>query len=223
MFVPGKPRFTENELRLAIESSKSWNETLRRLRYRSQGGNAATIKKYARTWGIPTGHFDPHAASVAGLRRYHKKAIPLENILVAGSKYNRAHLKTRLFEAGLKERCCELCGQDENWNGSRMALILDHINGIPDDNRLENLRIACPNCAATFPTHCGRANKTPPRDCPGCGAQFQPPYEQLLREIAETSTSAVARRYGVTFPAIKNWIRFYERQRHLAEEFDDAA
>ena len=40
-----------------------------------------------------------------------------------------------------------------------MALILDHINGVADDNRLENLRIVCPNCAATLDTHCGRQNR----------------------------------------------------------------
>ena len=37
-----------------------------------------------------------------------------------------------------------------------MALILDHINGVATDNRLENLQIVCPNCAATLDTHCGR-------------------------------------------------------------------
>ena len=64
-----------------------------------------------------------------------------------------------LFEEGLKERRCEMCGQDENWHGRTMSLILDHINGVPDDNRLENLRIVCPNCAATLETHCGRKNR----------------------------------------------------------------
>ena len=29
-------------------------------------------------------------------------------------------------------------------------------NGIPDDNRLENLRILCPNCNATLDTHCSK-------------------------------------------------------------------
>jgi hypothetical protein len=52
-----------------------------------------------------------------------------------------------------------------------MSLILDHINGVHDDNRLDNLRIVCPNCAATLTTHCSR-NLTP-RICPTCGGEFR--------------------------------------------------
>ncbi len=60
-----------------------------------------------------------------------------------------------------------------------MALILDHINGIANDNRLENLRIICPNCAATLDTHCGRQNRLErdPRNCLHCGCAFQPAYD----------------------------------------------
>ena len=105
-------------------------------------------------------------------------AKPLVEILVSDSTYSRGKLKQRLFEEGLKQRVCEMCGQDEEWNGQRMSLILDHINGVPDDNRIENLRIVCPNCAATLDTHCGRKNRREPvfRSCECCGNEFTVKY-----------------------------------------------
>ena len=93
-----------------------------------------------------------------GRRALRSTPRPLEEILVEHSSYSRNHLKARLYLAGLKAPVCELCGQDETWRGKRMGLILDHVNGVRDDNRLENLRIVCPNCAATLETHCGRKN-----------------------------------------------------------------
>lgn len=61
-----------------------------------------------------------------------------------------------------------------------MSLILDHINGVPDDNRLEHLQIVCPNCAATLDTHCGRHLRRPrePRACARCKREFTPDREQ---------------------------------------------
>jgi hypothetical protein len=90
-----------------------------------------------------------------------------------GSTYNRGHLKRRLYAEGVKQRACELCGQGEMWQGRRMSLILDHINGEATDNRLENLQIVCPNCAATLDTHCGKGlHRRTARECLGCGALF---------------------------------------------------
>ena len=106
------------------------------------------------------------------------RPFPLEEVLVEGSSYKRATLKRRLYEAGLKERRCEMCGQGEEWKGERISLILDHINGVPNDNRLENLRIVCPNCAATLSTHCGRKNTLPKRECARCGEVFAPRYSR---------------------------------------------
>lgn len=173
------------------------------------------------------------------------RARPIEEILVAGSSYSRNSLKKRLWSSGLKRRECELCGQGETWLGRPMGLILDHVNGVRDDNRLENLRIVCPNCAATLDTHCGRKNRLEvERVCERCASPFRPnrpeqrycsaacgrrylregtpntklrrverpPYDQLLREIAETSFSAVGRLYGVSDNAIRKWVLQYERE-----------
>jgi transposase-like protein len=41
----------------------------------------------------------------------------------------------------------------------------------------------------------------------------RPPYDQLLREIEQTSYLAVGRKYGVSDNAVRKWIRFYERER----------
>ena len=85
------------------------------------------------------------------------------------------------------------------WHGRWMALILDHINGIANDNRLINLRLVCANCAATLDTHCGR-NIPQQSKCAGCG-------------LGSMSYCAVGRKYGVSDNAVRKWIRWYEEAR----------
>jgi hypothetical protein len=173
-FVPKKPSFSEEQVRGAIAVSESYSAALRWLGMRPAGGNHKTLRRYVEMWGIPTDHFDPAAARLCALARHRYAATPLEEVLVRDSTYSRGTLKQRLYAEGLKGRRCELCGQDEVWRERRMALILDHINGVADDNRLENLQIVCPNCAATLDTHCGRQNRRPEvrRTCPHCGKEF---------------------------------------------------
>jgi hypothetical protein len=171
--MPRRVRFTEEELREAVAVSRSLSDVLRRLGLRTAGGNHATIRKYLAEWDIPTPHFDPAAASREALRRAARSPTPLEEILVEHSTYHRGHLKERLYRAGLKQPVCELCGQGDEWRGRPMSLILDHINGVGNDHRLTNLRIVCPNCAATLDTHCGRQNQQD-RRCETCDVRFRP-------------------------------------------------
>jgi hypothetical protein len=172
-----KPIYTEQEIREAVERSPSYVAALRLLGLRAAGGNHKTLKRYIEHYGISTDHFDPNWT-----RRGHvnKPWTPLEDVLVENCEYNRKRLKRRLYEAGLKKRECELCGQDETWRGRHMTLILDHINGMATDDRLENLQIVCPNCAATLDTHCGRKSRIEfdPRACEYCGGSFVPKYSR---------------------------------------------
>lgn len=175
VFVP--PRYSEDQARAAIATSLSWTETLRRLGMCSTGGGYRVLQKYARIWSISTEHFDPWAANRRALARVAERRTPLEELLVEGRAVKSARLKERLYREGVKERRCELCGQGEEWRGRRMSLILDHVNGEPTDNRLENLRIVCPNCNATLDTHCGRnAALLAERECARCGATFRAKY-----------------------------------------------
>jgi len=168
--VPRPRSWTVEELRDAVALSHSISDVLRRLGLRPAGGNHRSIKWWISRLGLSTDHFDPNV----GRRGRSAQARPLHDVLTVGSTYPRGHLKERLYRESLKQPRCELCGQDEVWHGRRMSLILDHANGIPDDNRLENLRIVCANCAATFDTHCGRKLSREPQPCAQCGAPFRP-------------------------------------------------
>ncbi|MGH2965625.1 MAG: hypothetical protein ACRDMH_09635 [Solirubrobacterales bacterium] len=184
------PPFTEDEARQAIRNALCWSDALRALGYRPIGHNIRTLQYWTKHWEISVDHFDPNLVRA---RSHRRRRRPLEEVLVRSSTYPRGALKERLYEAGLKERHCELCGQGEIWRGRRMALILDHINGIGNDHRLDNLRIVCPNCAGTLDTHCGR-NLPRERSCASCGESFRTaPYPSALlhaRVLQPTEASA---------------------------------
>lgn len=197
--------FTREQAERAVAASKSYSEALRRLKLRAAGGNHRTLKKYVERWDISTEHFDPNWA----LRTRNRRRMPLDEILVEHSTYSRGHLKERLYDEGIKQRKCELCGQGEEWRGARMGLILDHINGVANDNRIENLRIACPNCAATFDTHCGRSNRRAPieRACARCGEGFRVRYASHRYCSQACGTRAMRPARGVPQPQRRKVVR----------------
>jgi len=82
-----------------------------------------------------------------------KSKVELEDIITNKVKFSRHQLKKRLLHLGILEYKCCWCDNIGEWNGKPMSLELDHINGINDDNRLENLRILCPNCHSQTPTY----------------------------------------------------------------------
>lgn len=210
-----------------IKESNTLTEVLLKLKIRAAGSNYKTLKKYIKIYEIDISHFDSAKVILDKLKNTNlNKKTPIELILVFNSTFtSTSHLKERLYKEGFKTRKCEMCGQDENWNGNRMSLILDHINGIHNDNRLENLRIVCPNCNATLDTHCGKNNKK--RKPVNNSDLFltdkriqnfikkrkviRPDYETLKEEVSKNGFLPTGKKYKVSDNAIRRWLKNYEK------------
>jgi HNH endonuclease len=147
----------EDELKLKelVNSCSSYTDCVIKLGLSPRcSGNYQTIKKYIKKYNIDISHF---TGGNYKLNNIPKNKVDLRDILVKDSFFTRSHLKERLYKEGLKKKECEICGMGENWfNESKIVHILDHINGDPYDNRIENLRIVCPNCNSTLDTNNGR-------------------------------------------------------------------
>lgn len=148
-----KEKYLKENIEPLVLNSKNLTEILVKLNLCTKGNSRDTLKKYIEKYNLSTTHFETVTERNKINGKF--KRIPLTTILVENSQYKTtSHLKNRLYDEGLKERKCELCGQGELWQHKKMSLILDHINGINNDSRIENLRILCPNCNATLATHC---------------------------------------------------------------------
>jgi len=125
---------------------------------------------------------------------------------------------------------CYICGINE-WRGMPLVLRLDHINGVNDDYRLENLRLLCPNCDSQTDTYCGRNRvKKQPSICkcgnvmhkdslrcrpcsfkvPNRGREPKvewPPLDELLTIIKDSSFVATGKLLGVSDQAIRKHIK----------------
>lgn len=152
----------------------------------------------------------------------------VQEVCVENSKYGRKNLKNMLFKFKLKEKKCEICGLGEEWNNKVISLTLDHINGIRNDNRLENLRILCPNCHSQTDTFASRNKQKVPKAiyyCK-CGAikktkssklcfkceivnkrkVKRPELNILLKEVKELGYTKTGRKYGVSDNSIRKWV-----------------
>lgn len=218
-----KNGYGRDVLQQVVIESYSVMEVVRKLGKTSCGPTYKIILKAIDEYGLDCSHFDPWKYKVP---TFSGKSI--EEYLVYGSTIGSNTLKKRLYKEGLKKRQCEKCGQGEDWHGEKMSLILDHINGNPKDNQLENLRIVCPNCNATLATHCrgkkafvvkpptevelqrekngGRTDKETAFSMSQRRAT-RPNKDILLLEVEELGFVGVGRKYGVSDNSIRKWLK----------------
>ena len=132
--------------------------------------NRMVLTQYIKDYRIDISHFKKH------------DKFTDEEVFSEHSHAGQRVLKKRYRDGNYVEYKCLICGQEPFWNGKELVLILDHINGVHDDDRLENLRWVCPNCNRQLDTSNGKNAKREPKEkstsrhcrvkhtCPDCGA-----------------------------------------------------
>ena len=98
------------------------------------------------------------------------------------------------------------------WNNKKISLQIDHINGISNDNRIENLRMLCPNCHSQTLNFAGKSKKKQPKE--KIKKQHKrkviwPTKEELEILLWEKPTSQIAKSYGVRDNSVGKWAKKY--------------
>lgn len=150
-----KDKYKKENLEKTVFISFSVREICRNLKMTQTGRNTVTIKKYIKLHNISTDHF---ISKEQNLKNIHfNNTIPINEVLIENSNYyNSTGLKKKLLVNNLLIYKCAICGNSGVWNNNPISLQLDHINGVNNDNRLENLRFLCPNCHSQTETFCGK-------------------------------------------------------------------
>lgn len=136
----------------AVKTSNSYTEIL--IKVGAKFSNQAVVKRYIEGLGLDVSHIDIWAK-----RPNPFKKKDLKDVLIENSIYRHTSgLRDRLIKEGILKNKCSDCGIGNKYNNKVITLQLDHINGVKTDNRIENLRILCPNCHSQSSTFAGRNN-----------------------------------------------------------------
>jgi hypothetical protein len=157
--MPRVRSWSDNQLIEAVKIARSYRKVIYALGLVPAGGNYSQVQTRIKELKIDVTHFTGKGWNEGWQFDPRTPQRKLEEILVTDSIYQSYKLKQRLFTAGIKEPKCELCGWAEVSVDGRIPVELDHINGKHSDNRIENLRVLCPNCHSLQPTHRGKNKK----------------------------------------------------------------
>lgn len=238
MKVSHMDEISETAFRKIISDSYSYKECLRKMGYRSASGATINVlKQKISELRLSTEHFRP----IKHTER------TFENVFCQASDVGGTVLRKWYIKYYKEPYVCAICGQEAEWNGKPLTLILDHINGYNHDNRLENLRWVCPNCNMQLDTtsgkninhgvrndryrvcmDCGAPIHIRSTRCKKCWAKFvaQTAHElnphniqrdELKNLIRTLPLVQVGRYYGISDNAVRKWCRKYGLPSHATQ------
>jgi 5-methylcytosine-specific restriction endonuclease McrA len=154
-------KWTREILEPVVAASTSVNEVLRRLGLDVVGGHHTNISRRIKAYGIDTSHFTPVVRIERqrhNQRRRTGEEILEEDTSAYATRVPSSRLKRAMRAAGVVEQCAS-CGIEAVWLGEPLPLEVDHIDGDWRNNRIENLRLLCPNCHSMTDSYRGRGKK----------------------------------------------------------------
>lgn len=226
--------YTKNELEQIVSQSKNFAEVCKKLGYKSDSiKTRETIKTRINNFNISISHFQNN----------NKVERSEEDIFVINSTVSQSTLRRWYKKGEYTDYVCSICHLKPVWNNQELTLILDHINGINNDDRLENLRWVCPNCNMQLEA---TGSRNPQRKiiakkfyCKECGIeisknsnycmscfnkkQIKPiselpvTREELKFLIRNKSFSKIGRTFNVTDNAIRKWCDKFNLPRTKSE------
>jgi predicted RNA-binding Zn-ribbon protein involved in translation (DUF1610 family) len=141
-------KYPKEKLSLAVSSSYSFAQVMRKLGMTWSGGQQQNLKRWISRYGLDTSHFTGQAHQ-RGRRSINRSRW--EDVLKIQTTDWRIHtskLRRALLDSGAIYKCFE-CGQGDSWRGKKLVLEINHKNGDWKDNRRDNLEFLCPNCHST--------------------------------------------------------------------------
>lgn len=144
---------SDQEFRDIVARNHSWCSCAKELGLSPNGSNAKNqIQKRIKELNLDISHFNKTYDAKQASTKY-----SLEEIMVKNSSYqNITKLKERIIANNIIPYECAICHNKGEWQGEKLVLQLDHINGQHFDHRKENLRFLCPNCHSQTHTFSGK-------------------------------------------------------------------